>query len=364
VRALLLGFGNVGRAAADILVRRDQYPGLAGLDVSVVGIVTGRHGALVNERGIDLERALADWRREGRFSPSHPDHAAMGAPEALRTVACDVAVEMTPLTREARGEPAITHVREALRGGRHVVTANKGPLAWAFAELARLAAERDLQFLYETTVMDGVPVFNLARHGLRGATVTRVEGILNSTTNAVLCALERGGTFADAVARAQQEGYAEADPSDDLEGWDGAVKLSALAAVLMGVALPPEAIAREGIAGLDPSHVVAARARGARLKLVCEAWREGGGVRGRVALREVPLDDPFALVDDTSSILRLVTDLAGTVVITEERPDIQVTGYGVISDLLAVSSAVKGRRGPARKARGAGSRSRPPRRAR
>ena len=364
MRALLLGFGNVGRAAADILVRRDHYPGLAELDVSVVGIVTGRHGALWNEGGLDLARALADWRREGRFPASHRDHVAIGARDAIRTVSCDVVVELTPLTREARGEPAITHVREALRQGRHVVTANKGPLAWAFADLARLAAEQSLQFLYETTVMDGVPVFNLARHGLRGATVTRVEGILNSTTNAILCALERGGTFADAVARAQQEGYAEADPSDDLEGWDGAVKLSALAAVLMGAALPPEAIAREGIAGLDPSRITAARSRGARLKLVCEAWRDDGGVRGRVALREVPLDDPFALVDDTSSILRLVTDLAGSVVITEEHPDIQVTGYGVISDLLALSSAIKRRRGPARTARGAGSRSRQRRRAR
>ena len=364
MRALFLGFGNVGRAAADILVRRDHYPGLAELDVSVVGIVTGRHGALWNEGGLDLARALADWRREGRFPASHRDHVAIGARDAIRTVSCDVVVELTPLTREARGEPAITHVREALRQGRHVVTANKGPLAWAFADLARLAAEQSLQFLYETTVMDGVPVFNLARHGLRGATVTRVEGILNSTTNAILCALERGGTFADAVARAQQEGYAEADPSDDLEGWDGAVKLSALAAVLMGAALPPEAIAREGIAGLDPSRITAARSRGARLKLVCEAWRDDGGVRGRVALREVPLDDPFALVDDTSSILRLVTDLAGSVVITEEHPDIQVTGYGVISDLLALSSAIKRRRGPARTARGAGSRSRQRRRAR
>jgi homoserine dehydrogenase len=212
--------------------------------------------------------------------------------------------------------------------------------------------------------MDGVPVFNLARHGLRGATVTRVEGILNSTTNAILCALERGGTFADALARAQQEGYAEADPSDDLEGWDGSVKLSALANVLMGVALPPEAIARDGIVGLDPARVTSARARGARLKLVCEAWREGQGVRGRVALREIPLADPFALVDDTSSILRLMTDLAGTVEITEQRPDIGVTAYGVISDLLAVSSAMQGGSPPRRPARGGGSRSRRPSRAR
>ena len=212
--------------------------------------------------------------------------------------------------------------------------------------------------------MDGVPVFNLARHGLRGAMVTRVEGILNSTTNAILCALERGGTFADALARAQREGYAEADPSDDLEGWDGAVKLSALASVLMGASLPPEAIAREGIAGLDPSRVTAARARGARLKLVCEAWREGGAVRGRVALREIAAGDPFALVEDTSSILRLVTDLAGTVVITEEGPDILVTAYGVISDLLTVSSAIEPPPRRGRTATGAGSRSRPSRRAR
>ena len=364
MRALLLGFGSVGRAVADILVRRDDYPGLAGLDVTVVGIVTGTHGARVEARGLDLSRALADWRRQGRLGPPSTDGAGLDALEAIRTVPCDVVVEMTPLTRKARGEPALAHVREALRRGRHVITANKGPLAWAFADLARQAAERRRQFLYETTVMDGVPVFNLARHGLRGATVTRVEGILNSTTNAILCALERGETFAHALARAQQDGYAEADPSDDLEGWDGAVKLSALASVLMGVGLAPEAIVREGITGLDPARVAAARARGRRLKLVCEAWREGRGARGRVALRELPLSDPFALVDDTSSILRLVTDLAGSVVITEERPDIHVTAYGVISDLLTLSSAIPRRSPRERPARGAGSRSRQRTRAR
>ena len=208
-----------------------------------------------------------------------------------------------------------------------------------------------MQFLYETAVMDGVPVFNLARHGLRGAMVTRVEGILNSTTNAILGALERGGSFAEALARAQREGFAEADPRDDLEGWDGAVKLSALANAVMGVGL---ATGERSCARGSPASIRRAPSRharaGARLKLVCEAWRDGASGRGRVALREVPASDPFALVEDTSSILRLVTDLAGSVVITEERPDIRVTAYGVISDLLAVSAAVSGAR-PARQAR-------------
>jgi homoserine dehydrogenase len=362
LRALWLGFGHIGQAAADILVRRDDYPGLAALDVAVVGIVTRTHGTALAPRGLDLAEILAHWRAHGRLSPARGS-SVKDARDAVRRLDYDVLVEMTPLTPKARGEPAITHVRGALSRGRHVVSANKGPLAWAYPALAALARKKGVELLHETAVMDGVPVFNLARHGLRGATVTRVEGILNSTTNVILGTLENGGTFAAAVARAQREGFAEADPRDDVDGWDSAVKLSALAQVLMGVSLPPERIARESLAGLDPARVASARARGMRLKVVAEAWRHGRGARGRVALREVPLSDPFALVEDTSSILRLVTDLAGTFVITEERPDIVVTAYGVISDLLAVAAAVRPAR-PGRPARGGGSRSRPPRPAR
>ena len=366
LRALWLGFGHIGQAAADILVRRDEFPGLADLDVAVVGIVTRTHGTVLAPRGLDLAAVLSHWRAHGRLPEARRGTPVKDAREAARILEYDVLVEMTPLTRKARGEPAISHLREALSRGRHVVSANKGPLAWAFPALAALARKHGAEFLHETAVMDGVPVFNLARHGLRGATVSRVEGILNSTTNAILGALENGGTFEAALARAQREGFAEADPSDDLEGWDSAVKLSALAQVLMGVALLPERIARQGITGLEPGRAVSARARGSRLKLIAEAWRHGGGARGRVALREVPLSDPFALVEDTSSILRIVTDLAGSVVITEERPDIVVTAYGVISDLLAVDAAVSAsvKARPARRARGGGSRSLRSRRAR
>jgi homoserine dehydrogenase len=342
-RALFLGFGNVGRAAAQVLASRGAHPGLAELDVAVVGIVTGAHGSLVNARGIDLAAALEHWRRHGRFTAAHPDHAAPDALAAVRALDYDVMVEMTPLGREARGEPAITHVREALGRGRHVISANKAPLAWAFRELRGLADANGVAFLHEATVMDGVPVFNLARHGLRGVVVTRLDGILNSTTNVVLCALERGGSFEEALAQAQSAGTAEADPKDDLEGWDAAVKICALANVLMQAELRPEDVAREGIVGLDPARPAAALSRGARLKLVAEAWREGSAVLGRVALHEIPLDHSFALVEGTSSILRLATDLAGTLVLTEERPDIRVTAYGVISDLLALPPAERRR---------------------
>ncbi len=355
MRALLLGFGSVGRAVADILVRREDYPGLAGLDVKVVGIVTGTHGARIDARGLDLARVLADWSRVGRLGA--PSDDAVSALEAIRTVPCDVVVELTPLTRKARGKPAIAHV------------------ARPFAAAAMSSPRTRDRWPGPSPTCRGGPRSGAGNsstrrgHGRRPRLRPRAarpaggdgdarEGILNSTTNAILCALERGETFAQALARAQREGYAKRTLRRPRR-MDGAVKLSALARVLMGVSLPPEAVVREGITGLDPAQVAAARARGGRLKLVCEAWREGRGAKGRVALREIPLTDPFALVDDTSSILRLVTDLAGAVVITEERPDIHVTAYGVISDLLTLSSAIPARSPRARTARGAGSRSRP-----
>ncbi len=337
MRALFLGFGNVGRRVAEILADRGPYPGLAGLDVAVVGIVTGAHGGLANPRGIDLAGALAHRAAKGGFA-GHPDASTLGPVEAARTLDYDVLVEMTPLSVEGRGEPAITHVREALDRGRHVVSANKGPLAWAYRELAARARAAGASFLHEATVMDGVPVFNLARHGLRGATIRRIEGILNSTTNVVMGVLEGGGTVEEAVARAQAGGYAEADPAHDLDGWDAAVKIAALANVLMDAGLRPEDVPRASVRGLTALRARDALGRGARLKVVAEAVRGEGGVRAQVALREVPREDPFALVSGTSSILRLETDLAGRLVVTEEGPDLTTTAYGVLSDLLALAA--------------------------
>ena len=240
---------------------------------------------------------------------------------------------MTPLDIPGRGAAAIAHVRAALERRRHAITCNKGPLAWSFRPLRDLARQQGVAFLYETTVMDGAPVFNLVERCLRGNVITRLEGILNSTTNVVLGALERGGALAEAVAAAQAIGVAEADPRNDLDGWDAAVKIAALANVLLDADLAPEEVERESVSALAPAAVRAALARGRRIKMVCEVFREGTKVIGRVRARELPLTDPFALVEGTGSILRLTTDIAGKLVLTEEDPDLSTTAYGVISDL-------------------------------
>lgn len=341
LKLLFVGFGNVGRELARILTRKADYPGLADLDVSVVGITTKSRGALAQGTGVDLARALLDLEEGGRFKPRNPDYSELTSLEAAKVLDYDVLVEMSPLSIENRGQPAISHAEAALRRGRHVITCNKGPLAYAYKALRKLADENHAAFLHETTVMDGAPVFDLARSCMKGNTIRRIDGILNSTSNYVLCAVEKGLTFEEGVKGAQAEQIAEADPSNDLDGWDASVKIVALANVLMGADLRPEDVDRESIAGITPERVRDAKARSCRIKMVCSAWRDGAAVRASVKAAEVPLEHPFALVDATGSIVRFETDLLGRILVTEENPDITTTAYGVLADLYALDSGIR-----------------------
>lgn len=335
LRALFVGFGRVGRALTEILVHREDYPGLAAAPpIEVIGITTGRSGALVDPEGLDLERVLEEVRRHGRFTTAHAGAAALDTATAARVLDYDVLVEMSPLSVARRGEPALSFVRTALERGRHAVSANKGPVAWGYRELARLAAERGVAFRFESTVMDGAPVFGLLDHCLPGSSLERVEGVLNSTTNVILSAMEQGCGFEEALERARQAGVVEADPEDDLAGWDAAVKLACLANVLMGADLAPEDVVRTDVRDVDPERLADAAARGDRIKLVARAVRAGTGVAAGVEAEEVPLGDPLAQVAGTSSALRLVTDLPGRLVMVEEEPDLRTTAYGVLADLL------------------------------
>ncbi|MGD2115559.1 MAG: homoserine dehydrogenase [Acidobacteriota bacterium] len=336
LRLLLSGFGRVGRTLAQILVER---PGAFGDRFRVVGITTGASGSLADPAGLDLAAALERLRSRGRFAEGDPGWSGLGTAEAARTLGYDVLVELSPLSVAGRGEPALGYCRTALDRGRHVVSANKGPVAWGYSELSALAAARGVRFRFESTVMDGAPVFNLVERCLPGATVERFEGVLNSTTNVILSELERGLGFDAALERARQAGVVEANPEDDLAGWDAAVKAACLARVLLGAEIPPEEVERTDIRDVDPARPAGARERGTRLKLVAEGERTRGpgGPRVRVRLRELPLEDPLAQVAGTSSALRLVTDLPGRLVVVEEGPDLRTTAYGVLADLASLT---------------------------
>ena len=220
-------------------------------------------------------------------------------------------IETTTLDIE-RGEPAIGHIRAALAGGAHVITANKGPVAFAYARARAGRPQRaDRRFLFEGAVMDGVPIFNLVRETLPAVAILGFRGVVNSTTNFILTAMEQGQPFEAALAEMQARGIAEADASLDVDGWDAAAKTAALANVLLGANITPKDVERHGIGPATGRLAREARAAGRRLKLVARAERHGRRVTARVAPEELPGDDLLAGLEGQQNALILNDGPAG-----------------------------------------------------
>ncbi len=334
-RIVLLGFGNVGREFARLLVeRRGELRREQGLQAAVVAIVTGRHGRVENAKGIDLRKALRLANADRSLGPCGRPIREKTLP-FLRRVRADIVVELTPL-RIAADQIAADHIRAALASGKHVITANKGPVVYHYRRFRELARRRHVGFRYEGTVMDGAPVFNLFQETLRGAHVESFEGILNSTSNFILSEIESGRSYAEGVEAARRMGFLETDPSMDLEGWDATAKACLIANVLMGGRLRPEGVPRQGIAGIAAERVQGARALGRRVKQVARGWKEGAEVRASVTVEELPLEHPLAAIDGTSNALLARTDMLKEILISERNPGLRQTAFAVYSDLIAI----------------------------
>ena len=334
----LVGFGHVGRRFAGLLEKRRDWLALDyEPDCRIIGIATAHHGCLFRAQGIDAVTAAG---RQGQ-QPLDPDAArAADSFEVIRSLAgsdspLKIMVETTTLDIAA-GQPAIDHVRAALESGCHVVTANKGPAAFAYEELSALAADRGVSFLFEGAVMDGIPVFNLVRETLPAVDILGFRGVINSTTNHILTAIEDGESFDGALARMQAEGIAEADPSLDVDGWDAAAKTAALANVLMRARMTPQAVEREGIGQATARLAMAAKGRGARIRLVASATRTAGGVATSVRPIELPENDLLAGLRGVSNALILQTDLLGEIAMTQLAGGLTQTAYALLSDLVTV----------------------------
>ena len=325
----LLGFGNVGKALARLLL--DKQAGLRelyGITFSVTGIATGRHGAAIDPGGIDLERALLHGL-DGLGREAPPADAF----DFIRRSRADVLFENSPVNYES-GQPAVDHLRAALELGMHAITANKGPVVHAYRELTELARAQGRRFYFESAVMDGMPVFSLFRETLPAARLKSFRGVFNSTTNLILTRMEGGESFDEAVRYAQSIGIAETDPSGDIDGWDAAVKVAALVTVLMGVPMKPQQVQRQGIRGITPADIERARQEGKRWKLVCSALKSGGDVVAQVEPTVVTVDSPLYGVSGTTSIAQFETDVLGRLSVIEEDPGPHTTAYGLLADFL------------------------------
>ena len=316
MKLALIGYGNVGKALARLLAsERKSYP------FRIAAIHTARHGTAYSPDGLPQDPA---------FGPP-----AASAEEFLDRAEAEVLVELTPLN-PVNGEPAISHIRAAFARRMHVVTANKGPIAHAYAALNEEAARAGVLFRFEAAVMDGAPVFNLVRRTLPAVRILGFTGSLNSTTRICIEAMRRGQSLEEGIRQARAMGLTEADASYDIDGWDAAAKTAALANVLMDARVTPQQVSTRGIRRLTPERLAELKTKGKTVYLVSRARRVNGQVRLRVRAEVLNENDVLACLPGSSNLLLLHTDKMGTIGVFSVSPGIEQTAYGVFADLVEV----------------------------
>ena len=316
------GFGRVNRALARMLAaRRGELAERWGASFDITMLSTATRGALVEPNGLDAERAFEKGWSSG-----------IGTPEAIRSAPIDLLFEGTTLD-PARGEPALSHVRAALERGVSVVSANKGPFAFAAAELMRIARRQGAGLRFESTVADCLPIFNFFEVVVPVGRIRSFRGVLNATSNLVLQAMARELPAGDTIARVQRLGLAEADPAHDLDGWDQAVKAVIVANVLMGRDARPADVERVPVSAVDIGWVRREEAAGRTVKLVAQGDDQG-------ALRVGPVSCPhgsfLASLHGGSLGIEFDTELAGTLTLGSVEPQVNQTAYGMLTDFLAI----------------------------
>lgn len=337
----ILGFGTVGQGIAEILShKRDILHHYYTFNFKVVGISDPIKGMVFNSDGLDIEKALFSVRSGKRLEETDIGEPDWDSLKLIRDADLDILLEITP-TNLNTGEPGLTHIREALTRGIHVATTNKGPIALAFNELIKLAQENNAILRFEGTVLSGTPVFNLHFYGLQGTSIREISGIVNGTTNYILTQMGMGKSYEDALKAAQVKGYAETDPTADVEGHDALAKVVILGNVLLGGSLHPEDVPCTGITGISQNDVESAKAEGKKWKLIARAWRDGKDVKAEVSPKKLGPENPLYSIDGVTNAITFETDLLGGVTIVGPGAGPWEAGYALLADMLDIHRTVQ-----------------------
>ena len=334
----LIGFGNVARALARLLIRKqDLLKSQYDVTFSFTGIATGKHGFAINPKGLDIQEAL-ELVESGKSISSLSTFKVTDSLAVINNSQADVMFENSPVNTET-GQPAIGHIHNALELNMHAITANKGPVVYGYRELTALAKSKGKRFGFESTVLGGAPVFSVFRESFPLAELSSFKGIFNATTNIILSRMERGESYEDAVKYCQSIGVAETDPTNDVDGWDAAIKVAALITVLMDTPFTPQQVNPTGIRGLTPEMITKAKAEGRRYKLVCSAEKTEGKITASVAPQLVDSNSPLYGMMDSNTGITLRTDVILDYSITQsEREGMQggpvETAYGLFADFV------------------------------
>ncbi len=339
----LIGFGTVGQGLCEILRdKKNELKQKHDYDWKIVAVSDVMKGSVYCNEGLNVDKLL-EFAESGKSLNKYDCKCKKSSLEtgwdALRTIKesnADVICELA-FTDLQTGEPAISHCKAAFESGKHIVTSNKGPAALAYQEMLKLAQDNNVEFKIEGTVASGTPILNLAEGSLAGNTITSVKGILNGTTNYILSEMENGMSYDDALAKAQELGYAEADPTGDVEGYDARAKVAILTNVVMGQSFGINDVSCEGITKITSEDIVNAKAQNARWKLLGSTEIIDGTIIASVKPEMVPMTHPLAGIMGATNALTFSTDLMGDVTIVGAGAGKIETGFSILTDLLAIN---------------------------
>lgn len=332
----LIGYGTVGQSFVQLIRdKKKELKTLYGVDAKIVAISGRSKGSIYDPDGLDLEQITENFKQTGSLETYPKDTKGLSSLETITNTNADTIIEATTTNIET-GEPSLSYVKAALSHGKNVITSNKGPAALAYRELKELAEENNAQYRIESTVISGTPTINFTTETLAGHEITRVMGIINGTTNYILTKMEKGASYDDVLKEAQKLGYAEADPTADVEGWDAVAKIMILGNAVLGGSLKTMDVERVGIIGITPEEIKQAQSNGERIKLIAEAYKENGKVKARVAPMRLKLSHPLAHVNDAMNALTVSTDGLGDVTVIGGGAGGLGTAHGLLSDLISI----------------------------
>ncbi len=338
----IIGFGNVARSLAYLLQNKsDNLWWSHNATYRITGISTGRHGHAVHPTGAGLDiHKVVELIKSGQSISSLSTLPVEDSISVIKHSQAHVMFETSPVNTQT-GQPALDHIRTALELGMHAITANKGPVVHGYRELSALAKEKEKKFLFESTVLGGAPVFSVMREAFPLADLESFKGIFNATTNVILSRMENGETYDEALKYAQSIGLAETDPTNDVDGWDAAIKVAALVTVLWDTPITPQQVNPTGIRGITPEMIAKAKADGKRYKLVCSAEKMGDKVAASVSPQLVDASSSLYGMMNSSTGITFRTDvILDYSIVLSEKPGMTggpvETAYGLFADFVNI----------------------------
>ncbi len=332
----IIGFGNVGQGLAKIL--SDKQILLSekfGVDISIVAVCDLYKGSVADPDGLDSRELLKNIEAHGDLKKMQTQFSGWDAEETIEKSGADILIELA-YTDLKTGEPALSHIKQALRKGMHVSMTNKGPVALAFPELRKLAEQNNVHIGIEGTVMSGTPSLYLGNEMLLAAGITKIQGILNGTTNYILGEMEKGLEYQIALNQAQELGYAEANPSGDVDGHDAAAKVVILGNLFMGLDLTLSDIDCTGITAISTKDIENAALENKHWKLIGCVEKTKTGFIASVAPKMISKSHPLASISGATNALTYSTEILGDVTIIGPGAGRLETGYAVIEDILSI----------------------------